>query len=119
MLLPDPEDEPIVTDHLIYHLTEEEGFDPKAGMAEWLLILSKRNKILVTCLSSSKRKLVSDVMAQCGLRAVHLADSFVRLSIFEQASKLTGWWEKIVKQSYRLKPGESIVVSANGMVGDK
>jgi hypothetical protein len=119
VLLPEPDDRPFVTPHSVQHLTEEEGVDFKMADAQWISLLAQRDRILVTCLTASKRKLVSAVMQSAGLRAVHLAEGFSHLSIFAQASRLTDWWERVVGKSYRLKPGEGLVVGINGAMGDK
>ena len=111
VLLPeiDIEDEepPFGVDHRIHHFNDEDGLAPDAAPTVWIPLMAARGRIVVTCLKASKRKHVNDVMAANGLRAVHLAESFVHLGIFDQASKLAAWWEKIVKASYRLKGGAS------------
>ena len=118
VLLPDEDDEDDLTiAHRILHLADL-GHDGEEHSV-WIPKLATDKHIAVTCLTSSRRKPVSNVMAACGLRAVHLADSFSQLTCFQQAHKLTGWWERIVAQSYRLKAGECIVVAANGTISDK
>jgi len=116
MLLPEDGEPLIVVKHDVIHISEEAGFEPEKGIAPFLPTLAKQQRILVTCLSASKRKLVNEALAECRLSAVHLADSFSSLSVLLQASKLIASWEHIVEKSYRLRDGACVSVSANGKV---
>lgn len=108
MLLPEGADKPVVVAHEITCEADERDaeFEEKGMVATF----AARNFILVTCLSSSRRKAVNEQIAAAGLRTVFLADSFNAHGVFLQASKLAATWEQIVRDSYRLKSGDSIVV---------
>jgi hypothetical protein len=99
------------------HRSELDDFNAGDSVDEWIPKLARRECILVTCLSSSRRKLVNLSLVAHGVRAVYFGDSFATLPSLVQASRLMSWWERIVKASYRLKRGENIQVGASGPVG--
>jgi hypothetical protein len=114
----DSEKESAWIDHSVSHMCETDEFREHEGHDVWIQRAATRNWIIVTCLSKSRRRLVGELLATHGLRAVHLADGFSKLPRFDQAAKLIAWWAKIVDASYRLKTGAAIVVSVNGAVSD-
>jgi len=112
-LLPQPDAEPVVVQHDITHLWDE--LPPSTPTDKWIREAAKKDWIVVTCMAASARKRVQAAMAEAGVRVVYLAAGFSSLTPFPQAAKLCGCWDRIVAASYRLKRGEAIAMSMNGV----
>jgi hypothetical protein len=115
-LLPELDDEPLVVPHDIVHVRELEGVEPGAPLDLVISKVAACDHTLVTCVTASKRKQINVALSAARLKVVYLADRFADLSDLSRAARLLDCWERIVKGSYRLGPGQAVAVTLNGVV---
>lgn len=98
--------DPIVVVHDAVH--ESEVDCEEIGVVQ---ACANHGYLFVSCPRASRKKLITADVSKAGVRAVYLNESFSNFQLLVQASKLIAQWETLVRQSYRLKGGESVSIT--------